>query len=69
MNKLKQARKSWPDKSDEWLYERLSNELTDKVSTIHKLLNQIEILSITVHNIHKLILPKENNPNLDNLKK
>lgn len=44
MSKLIDARKSWVGKSDEWLYERLSNELTDKVSEIHKLIGELEIV-------------------------
>lgn len=42
MNKLEQARKTWEGKSDQWLYERLSNELTNKVEEIHRLLGRIE---------------------------
>lgn len=40
MTKLEEARKTWVGKSDEWIYERLANELTDKVSEIHSLLKQ-----------------------------
>lgn len=42
MNKLEEARKLWPGKSDEWLYERLANELTSKVEEIHRLVNRPE---------------------------
>jgi len=44
MNKLEQHRKIWQGKSDEWLFERLANELTQKVEEIHKLLKEIELL-------------------------
>ena len=48
MNKLEEARKTWKGKSDQWLYERLANELTDKVSEIHRLLERIEQLNLCV---------------------
>lgn len=38
MSKLERHREVWPYKSDEWLFERLANELTQKVETIHVLL-------------------------------
>lgn len=41
MSKLEEARKVWIGKSDEWLYERLANELTSKVEEIHHLLKEI----------------------------
>jgi len=44
MSKLEEHRKSWPGKSDEWLFERLANELTQKVEEIHKLLAENERL-------------------------
>ena len=44
MTKLEQHREVWPNKSDEWLFERLANELKDKVETIHKLLTENEQL-------------------------
>ncbi len=44
MKNLQKARELWPAKSDEWLYERLANELTDKVEEIHKLLKENELL-------------------------
>jgi hypothetical protein len=43
MTKLIDARKIWPGKSDEWLYERLSLELTQKIEEIHRLLNDKEM--------------------------
>ena len=46
MSKLEEQRKSWKGKSDEWLFERLSNELTDKVDTIHNLLEENERLKL-----------------------
>ena len=50
MMKLEQARNTWNGKSDEWLYERLANELSYKVEEIHLLLeeiNQIKNLKIS----------------------
>ena len=46
MGKLEQHRKSWQGKSDEWLFERLANELTQKVEVIHKLLSENEQLRL-----------------------
>lgn len=40
MSKLKQHREVWPNQSDEWLFERLANELSQKVETIHSLLDE-----------------------------
>jgi len=45
---LERNRISWPGKSDEWLFERLSNELKGKVKEIHRLLDMLEDL----HNIN-----------------
>ncbi len=46
MTKLEQHRKIWQGKSDEWLFERLANELTQKVEEIHKLLAENEQLRL-----------------------
>jgi hypothetical protein len=46
MTKLEQHRKTWQGKSDEWLFERLANELTQKVEEIHKLLAENEQLRL-----------------------
>ena len=40
MTAIEQHRSAWPDKSDEWLFERLDRELKSKVDTIHNLLEQ-----------------------------
>ena len=45
MTALEQHRLAWPDKSDEWLFERLDGELKSKVNTIHNLLDQNEKLN------------------------
>jgi hypothetical protein len=42
MTALERHRKVWEGKSDEWLFERLANELTQKTEEIHKLLNELE---------------------------
>jgi hypothetical protein len=47
MTKLEQHRKTWQGKSDEWLFERLANELTQKVEEIHKLLAENEQLRLS----------------------
>ena len=46
MTKLEQHRQTWQGKSDEWLFERLALELTQKVEEIHKLLAENEQLRI-----------------------
>ena len=46
MTKLEQHRNTWQGKSDEWLFERLANELTQKVEEIHKLLAENEQLRL-----------------------
>ena len=46
MSKLEEHRKIWQGKSDEWLFERLANELTEKVEEIHKLLAENEQLRL-----------------------
>ena len=54
MSKLEQARKTWVGKSDEWLYERLANELSDKVQEIHRLLKELdEVKNLTISDIIK----------------
>ena len=40
MKTLEEHRRAWPDKSDEWLFERLSNELKSKVEEIHRLVEE-----------------------------
>lgn len=37
---LEKHRETWKGKSDEWLFERLNNELKSKVEEIHLLLNE-----------------------------
>lgn len=52
MSKLEQARKTWVGKSDEWLYERLANELNDKVQEIHRLLKELdEVKNLTISDV------------------
>jgi len=41
MTALKEARKTWPGKTDEWLYERLNQELKEKIDEIHNLLEHL----------------------------
>jgi hypothetical protein len=40
MEVLNRHREAWPNKSDEWLFQRLDNELKQKVEEIYRLLNQ-----------------------------
>jgi hypothetical protein len=44
MKAIERHRKTWQDKSDEWLFERLDNELKQKVDEIHRLLAENEAL-------------------------
>lgn len=44
MKAIERHRKTWQGKSDEWLFERLDNELKDKVEEIHRLLEENEAL-------------------------
>ncbi len=50
--KLEQARITWDGKSDEWLYERLANELSDKVEQIHLLLEEVnKVKNLTISDV------------------
>ena len=61
MTKLEQHRKAWQGKSDEWLFERLANELRQKVEEIHKLLAENEQLRLyNVSQQHELLLAFKN---------
>jgi hypothetical protein len=44
MKAIERHRQSWQGKSDEWLFERLDNELKQKVEEIHRLLAENEVL-------------------------
>ena len=44
MKAIERHRQSWQGKSDEWLFERLDNELKQKVEEIHHLLAENEAL-------------------------
>lgn len=44
MKAIERHRQSWQGKSDEWLFERLDNELKQKVKEIHRLLAENEAL-------------------------
>ena len=60
MTKLEQHRQTWQGKSDEWLFERLANELTQKVEEIHKLLAENEQLRLSNVVGQSEQLPKNN---------
>ena len=47
MTELEKHRKNWQGKTDEWLFNRLANELKDKVEEIHKLLAENEQLILS----------------------
>jgi len=40
MSALEEARKAWLGRTDEWLYERLYEELKQKIEEIHRLLKE-----------------------------
>ena len=44
MKAIERHRQTWQGKSDEWLFERLDNELKQKVDEIHRLLAENEAL-------------------------
>lgn len=44
MKAIERHRQTWQGKSDEWLFERLDNELKQKVEEIHCLLSENEAL-------------------------
>jgi hypothetical protein len=44
MKAIERHRQTWQGKSDEWLFERLDNELKQKVEEIHRLLVENEAL-------------------------
>tara|TARA_R110002074_G_scaffold67007_1_gene157998 strand:- start:516 stop:716 length:201 start_codon:yes stop_codon:yes gene_type:complete len=49
MTELEKHRKTWQGKTDEWLFNRLANELKDKVEEIHKLLAENEQLRLELN--------------------
>lgn len=40
MKALERHRQTWQGKSDEWIFERLDNELKQKIKEIHRLLTE-----------------------------
>lgn len=44
MKAIERHRQTWQGKSDEWIFERLDNELKQKVEEIHRLLAENEAL-------------------------
>ena len=46
MKATERHRQTWQGKSDEWLFERLDNELKQKVEEIHRLLAENEALRL-----------------------
>ena len=54
MTALEEHRKTWKGKTDEWLFERLNNELKQKVDEIHKLLDhQEQVKNVDVGSVVK----------------
>lgn len=56
LSQLERNRKLWNGKSDEWLFDRISNELKDKVEEIQRLLDQLKVFEaqqIEIGNIIK----------------
>lgn len=56
MKAIERHRQSWQGKSDEWLFERLDNELKQKVEEIHRLLAENEALRQFA--VSSLVCPK-----------
>lgn len=44
MKAIERHRQTWQGKSDEWIFERLDNELEQKIKEIHRLLAENEAL-------------------------
>jgi hypothetical protein len=44
MKAIERHRQNWQGKSDEWLFERLDNELKQKIQEIHRLIAENESL-------------------------
>ena len=59
MSKLKEARLTWKGQSDEWIYERLQNELSDKVETIHSLIEENNKMLEYIDDLKKECFRKE----------
>ena len=53
MKAIERHRQSWQGKSDEWLFERLDNELKQKVEEIHRLLAENETLRQLMNDYHE----------------
>ena len=66
MKAIERHRQTWQGKSDEWLFERLDNELKQKVEEIHRLLAENETLrqSFTVGRSQFIELVEELNTEL-----
>jgi hypothetical protein len=61
---IEKHRKTWQGKSDEWLFERLDNELKQKVEEIHRLLAENEVkLFCRLHSMRKNCREYRNNKN------
>lgn len=50
---LQRHRETWIGKSDEWLFERLNNELKSKVEEIHRLLEENKSLQNKLNECEK----------------
>ncbi|MDQ1859282.1 hypothetical protein [Chryseobacterium sp. WLY505] len=53
LSALQQHRNTWKGKSDEWLFERLNNELKMKIEAIQDLKRENEGLLKIIENIKK----------------
>ena len=60
MKAIERHRQNWQGKSDEWLFERLDNELKQKVAEIHRLLAENEELKSELKECKKIL----NDPDL-----
>lgn len=55
MTAIERHRQTWQGKSDEWLFERLDNELKQKVEEIQRLLTENEALR--KHHVMQSVCP------------
>ena len=51
MKAIERHRQTWQGKSDEWLFEKLDNELKQKVEEIHRLLAENEAVLLSMEEI------------------
>ena len=60
MKAIERHRQTWQGKSDEWLFERLDNELKQKVEEIRRLLAENEELKRRIYKLEVEMLANKN---------